>query len=1048
MSIQNNEYSGSDDSYNDLVFRLALGNDLMTVPNGLAFTGSSYGLDPYGNAYYVTASYTASAAVLQSIHPAITGTVATTASFIIPYNPSSYDIDMYGVYRYDLTLSGSAFKYNGSYYSGSYYTGSTSYHVFALSYGVNNSGSAGDTTYYALLNEPNVGAITTVNDKVRVVDQHIITGSTLSPFITITQPQLNPFTPDLPYVDVSLSPQNSIDYDIINQLGYWNIDDYIGDPLDARSTFYQRLAQLRNYYFKKYIQKYSVIDIMRLLGYFDNSLFKMIKDWVPGRASLASGVIIRPHILERVKMQRFEPDFYTGSYYTGAIPMEKISASYSYQEDGITFNYNYTTAAPNVPTTNSVTSTFTTASGIYVYNVNDQMSPYNGTYGGSQISVYHLPTSSMVMELNNLDFLDMPVVDQVPTAVTYSVLPFLPTLNTVENDRKSNKKLDVDYSSNPNVAVNNYYITQRYDGGLTGSTSAPADSQLALSLSQQSSSFLNAPVQDSNYTMKPLIDSRYNGIKLIARQYNTYSVGDISYGSSPVISKNSIYFAYFKEVVGTGSCMAITSSTLPYISNVYTKYLIDAQSNVLELTKQNKNVFSIQEIFNDQQAVISLFNNQQPSNQIFLDGLKNIYAGGFRYTPILYNPYGESTLSYALTASVVQTIPAAGEGGMYNASQASSVCVISNSPGITSSVYNYGYTTYPYPGGYTNVNAQVYPTFSVQRTGDLATTYIDKAINVYVAFTGSLNFSAKFSTTQYGDQPFINVSTNYKLANFVSKSSITEDDGAYAYGQFYGEALITIPAYTYEVTFQGTAISIYANNGYGYNGGTLFYQGYVNVGSFPRSSSFYNGGAGNAYAITSQSTSTITNIISGAIDPGYNNGAAFFIRDTGSFNVLTGSVSMSYWYGEFFQSESSAAIAGGYERIEEVYSIKKGDLFRFYNKESGQFDQSFEREVKDIFIPSQTSILNGGKPMTIEFNNQVDPRSCQDWSTAADNNTAHQINKFIIMRKLPDETNITLNYQKQPGLTSDGIIIPADAPASLRDEAGNIVKQLKAQNLI
>jgi hypothetical protein len=52
------------------------------------------------------------------------------------------------------------------------------------------------------------------------------------------------------------------------------------------------------------------------------------------------------------------------------------------------------------------------------------------------------------------------------------------------------------------------------------------------------------------------------------------------------------------------------------------------------------------------------------------------------------------------------------------------------------------------------------------------------------------------------------------------------------------------------------------------------------------------------------------------------------------------------------------------------------------------------------------------------------------------------------MRKIPDETNITLNYQKQPGATSDGIIIPDDAPASLRAEAGNIVKQLKAQNLI
>ena len=1047
MSIQNNEYSGSDDSYNDLVFRLGLGNDLMATPNGLNFTGSRYSVDAYGNAYYATASYTSSDAVLQSIHPAITGTVAVTSSFIIPYNPASYDINMYGVYTYNLTLSGSPSGiYNGTYYSGSYYSGSTSYHLFALSYGINNSGSAGDTTYYALLNEPNVGAITAVNDKVRVVTQNIVTGSTLSPFITITQPQLNPYTPDLPYVDVSLSPQNSIDYDIINQLGYWSIDDYIGDPLDAQSTFYQRLAQLRNYYFKKYIQKYNVTDIMRLLGYFDNSLFKMIKDWVPGRASLASGVIIRPHILERVKMQRFEPDFYTGSYYTGSIPMVDVTASYGYQQDRITFNYDYTTAVPNVPTTNSVASIFTTASGVYIYNVDDQMSPYNGEYGGSQISVYRLPTSSMVMEPNNLDFLDVPSSSLVPTAVTYSALPFLPTLNTVESNRKTTQRLDVDYSSNPNVAVNNYYITERYDGSLTGSTSATVDSELALALSQDSSSFLNAPVQDVNYTAHPTIYSRYNGVKLIAQQYNTYSVGDISYGSSPVISKNSIYFAYFKEVVGTGSCMAISSSALPYVSNVYTKYLIDAQSNVLELTKQNKNVFSIQEIFNNQQAVVSLFNNQQPSKQVFLDGPQNIYAGGFRYTPVLYNPYGESQLNYALTTSVVTVVPAAGEGGMYNASQAPTVCIIPGSPGILGNVQNFGYQTsgggY---GGYTGVTAQIFPTFSVQRTGDLATTYFDKAVNVYVEFTGSLNFGAYFSTRNYSDPASISVSPSYTLHNFASGSSVLDDNGAYAYGQFSGEALVTIPANTTQVDFQGFGIYIYVNG----EGGTLFQPGFVTQPNIPRSLNFYNGGVSNTYAITSQSVSQITQIISGTIDSGYGSNI-FFKRDTGSFNVLTGSVSMSYWYGQFIQSSSVASLTGGYERIEEVYNIQKGDLFRFYNKESNQFDKSFEREVKNVTIPSKIIIENSGytEAMTIEFDDQVDPRSCQDWTTSADNNNAYQISKFIIMRKLPDETNITLNYQKQPGLTSDGIIIPADAPVSLRDEAGNIVKQLKAQNLI
>ena len=72
------------------------------------------------------------------------------------------------------------------------------------------------------------------------------------------------------------------------------------------------------------------------------------------------------------------------------------------------------------------------------------------------------------------------------------------------------------------------------------------------------------------------------------------------------------------------------------------------------ITKQNKNVFSIQEIFNNQQAVVSLFNNQQPSKQVFLDGPQNIYAGGFRYTPVLYNPYGESPLNYSLTTEVVR----------------------------------------------------------------------------------------------------------------------------------------------------------------------------------------------------------------------------------------------------------------------------------------------------------------------------------------------------------------------------------------------------------
>ena len=62
---------------------------------------------------------------------------------------------------------------------------------------------------------------------------------------------------------------------------------------------------------------------------------------------------------------------------------------------------------------------------------------------------------------------------------------------------------------------------------------------------------------------------------------------------------------------------------------------------------------------------------------------------------------------------------------MYNASSAPSVCIIPISPGISSSIYYYNQSGYL--GGYYDVGATVYPTFSLQRTGDLATTYIDKA---------------------------------------------------------------------------------------------------------------------------------------------------------------------------------------------------------------------------------------------------------------------------------------------------------------------------------
>ena len=109
------------------------------------------------------------------------------------------------------------------------------------------------------------------------------------------------YTPNVNYLEVAFSPSNQINDDINAQLGYFNLGEFIGDPRFQSSSLYTYpdLDRLRNAYFEKYMDSYDVVDFVRLIKFFDNSLFKMIKDFTPARSSLASGVVVKQHILER-----------------------------------------------------------------------------------------------------------------------------------------------------------------------------------------------------------------------------------------------------------------------------------------------------------------------------------------------------------------------------------------------------------------------------------------------------------------------------------------------------------------------------------------------------------------------------------------------------------------------------------------------------------------------------------------------------------------------------------------------------------------------------
>ena len=201
---------------------------------------------------------------------------------------------------------------------GELYTGSVSIHPKVTGSWVATSSFVGNSNFYFsqtpvftpnteyfFYDQPVVGIKNTISDKIRLENNTLPSGDVLSPFRALSQTTeaSQSYTANVNYLEVAFSPQNEINEDIMDQFGYFNIGEYIGDPRlrSSSAESYPALDKLRNEFFEKYTKNYDLVDFIRLIKFFDNSLFKMIKDFVPARTSLASGIVIKQHLLERNK---------------------------------------------------------------------------------------------------------------------------------------------------------------------------------------------------------------------------------------------------------------------------------------------------------------------------------------------------------------------------------------------------------------------------------------------------------------------------------------------------------------------------------------------------------------------------------------------------------------------------------------------------------------------------------------------------------------------------------------------------------------------------
>ena len=231
--------------------------------------------------------------------------------------------------------------------------------------------------------QPAVGIKNRIKEKVRSEDLQLPFqgGDTLSPIIPIQQDYLTEssgsYSTDTNLVEIAFSPQNEINDDINNSFGYFNIGDYIGDPRQISESVnnYPDLDLLRDTYFGKYYKNYNWKDYIRLIKFFDNSLFKMIKDFTPTKASLSTGVVIKQHILERNKYR--PPAVETSLHdYSGSIESGFASGS-----GGGVFN-DLDKVSPQV--TQSWDYAVSTPSGSVTITQSTQDEFYNGELSGSE----------------------------------------------------------------------------------------------------------------------------------------------------------------------------------------------------------------------------------------------------------------------------------------------------------------------------------------------------------------------------------------------------------------------------------------------------------------------------------------------------------------------------------------------------------------------------------------------------------------------------------------------------------------------------------------
>ena len=898
------------------------------------------------------------------------------------------------------------------------------------------------------------------NDKI-TIQNNTITGSVLSPFISLQQPftASSDFTStDLHFVDLSFSPQTELNSRVSASVAVtyptFSIDEYIGDPRLMASSSYDDLITQQNYFISASsavsgsAKRLDYKGFIELVKYFDNSLFKMLKDFVPARTNALTGITIKSPVLERNKVPVYHPKVTKETVY---------DANYS---------------GPTI-----------TEDKTYHYNkvIGNKFSFYTGEFTGSYVNINNVFENSnpnpYIHPTNSID------INQ------FNHTDFNVTLNNVSSSVISNsrQKLEKIYT------ISNNYV-----------------------FSSGSEYTSNAELQESNLSLRGYQNSRYEGTKISSLKFNTYSSasstysGDDSYGKTAVIDHNTRKLGLFYQI-----------TTNPYFNyplrnSVFVKYLVDEDGNLTELNKKNKNWVEVQNIFKSGELLtVAQFDNSRNSDvpnqtQKATDGNKPIYDSGYSYFPVMYASSSDANLYFNYTGDTKSKMfKIKTSGGFIYGSETLKYPITNgnkifkifqkNTTDIADPEFSDGNRYYLTSGS----NPLTFSTYSIQETS----VQVFKAkFDVEVKFpSANLSGSFTFNINKVGSGPLTNgsqtlpVASGYSTTKFTSykyfQKSPSYDDPYFPLLQDLtvynanGQYLTTIPQITqFRRVLVGNEITNYdINNPCSLiNPIELLIADAIYLNPVNASDCDYIYQSPNSPYLEVYETPSykLTDTLSFEIS---TNAEEFTINDKISYEFITGSngfnttnftasiaagglfynqytsnqlgdnpfavsttspfisgsysgslvlnSSLSYFKDYLFVPSGSGftqnSLYKNYGDVDYIFSPKVGDIISIYYSSGSAY---FESPISNVYFDSARRInisLSSELPSNLNL-------------PVYGNDT---VTKFLILSKINDETNLILTFDKKPGTTSLGFIIPNNLHPDVLANIDTITKEVK-QKLI